>query len=238
MEICKRLLVTGGATGIGRAVAMACSPPAQIVVADMNVKDAEQTVKIVSAAGGLARFIRCDVTDEDSVKELVAESVELMGGIDGLVTAAGVLQAAAVPIEEIDPADWSRTIEVNVYGSFFCVKHALPTLRRSEFGVVILIGSPAGLISGSSSVPYATSKGGVYGLSKALSGRLASDGIRLNLLMPGSIDTPLKRGAEEAMKTSGKPRKQNLGDPAGVAKVVRFLISDEAEYVRGEIFTR
>ena len=122
MEICKRLLVTGGATGIGRAVAMACSPPAQIVVADMNVKDAEQTVKIVSAAGGLARFIRCDVTDEDSVKELVAESVELMGGIDGLVTAAGVLQAAAVPIEEIDPADWSRTIEVNVYGSFFCVK--------------------------------------------------------------------------------------------------------------------
>ena len=238
MEICKRLLLTGGATGIGRAVAIACSPPAQIVVADMNVEDAEQTVEIVSAAGGSARFIRCDVTDEDSVKELVADSVESMGGIDGLVTAAGVLQAAAVPIEAIDPADWSRTIEVNVYGSFFCVKHALSALRRSESGVVILIGSPAGLTSGSSSVPYATSKGGVYGLSKALSGRLESDGIRLNLLMPGSVDTPLKRRAEKAMTVSGKPRKADLANPAGVARVVRFLLSDEAEYVRGEVFTR
>lgn len=238
MEIRKRLLLTGGATGIGRAIAIACAPPAAVVVADVNVADAEQTVEAVTAAGGTAHFVRCDVTSEEEVRALVATTEELIGGIDALITAAGVLQAAAVPVEEIDPADWTRTVEVNVYGSFFCVKHALPALRRSPSGAVILLGSGAGIVSGSSSVPYATSKGGVYGLSKALTPRLAEDGIRLNLLMPGSVDTPLKRRAEEAMDASGRPRNQSLADPAGVAKVVRFLLSDEADYVRGEVCTR
>lgn len=233
-----RLLLTGGATGIGRAIACACVPPAQVVVADVNVEDAVQTVASVKAAGGTAHFVRCDVTSEDEVRSLIATACDLMGGIDAVVTAAGVLQAAAVPIEEIDPADWSRTLEVNVHGSFYCVKHALPALRRSTAGVVILVGSPAGIVSGSSSVPYATSKGGVYGLSKALAPRLERDGIRLNLLLPGSIDTPLKRRAEQAMNAIGEGSDPVLVGPAGVAKVVRFLLSDEAEYVRGEVFTR
>lgn len=238
MERCKRLLLTGGATGIGRAIAAACAPPAAVVVADVNAADAERTVAQAAAAGADAHFVGCDVTDESQVRGLVAAAERLMGGIDGLVTAAGVLQAAAVPVERIDPADWTRTLEVNVYGSFHCVKHALPALRRSGAGVVILVGSPAGIVSGSSSVPYATSKGGVYGLSKALAPRLEADGIRLNLLMPGSVDTPLKRRAEEAMDASGSPRHQALAEPAGVAKVVRFLLSGDADYVRGAVYTR
>ena len=238
MELRKRLLLTGGATGIGRAIAIACAPPASVVVADVNVEDAERTVEAVSAAGGTAHFVRCDVTSEADVGALIRTTEELIGGIDALITAAGVLQAAAVPVEEIDPADWTRTVEVNVYGSFYCVKHALPALRRSDSGVVILLGSGAGISSGSSSVPYATSKGGVYGLSKSLTPRLAEDGIRLNLLMPGNVDTPLKRRAEEAMNASGRPRNQSLADPAGVAGVVRFLLSDEGDYVRGEVMTR
>ena len=115
-------------------------------------------------AGGTAHFVRCDVTSEEEVRALIQTTEELIGGIDALVTSAGVLQAAAVPVEEIDPADWTRTLEVNVYGSFYCVKHALPALRRSPSGVVVLLGSGAGIFSGSSSVPYAASKGGVYGL--------------------------------------------------------------------------
>lgn len=238
MERCKRLLLTGGATGIGRAIAAACAPPAAVVVADVNAAEAERTVERAAAAGADAHFVRCDVTDESQVRGLAAAAERLMGGIDGLVTAAGVLQAAAVPVERIDPADWTRTLEVNVYGSFHCVKHALPALRRSEAGVVILVGSPAGIVSGSSSVPYAASKGGVYGLSKALAPRLEADGVRLNLLMPGSVDTPLKRNAEEAMNASGNPRNPVLAEPAGVAKVVRFLLSGEADYVRGAVYTR
>ena len=238
MEIRKRLLLTGGATGIGRAVAIACAPPATVVVADVNVADAEQTVEAVRAAGGTAHFVCCDVTNEPEVSALVSTTEELIGGIDSLVTAAGVLEAAAVPVEQIDPADWTRTLEVNVYGSFYCVKHALPALRRSPSGVVVLLGSGAGIFSGSSSVPYATSKGGVYGLSKALSPRLDEEGIRVNLLLPGNVDTPLKRRAEEAMNASGKPRNSVLAEPAGVAKVVRFLLSDDADYVRGEVRTR
>lgn len=238
MEHCKRLLLTGGATGIGRAIAAACAPPAAVVVADVNAAEAERTVERAAAAGAEAHFVRCDVTDESQVRGLAAAAERLMGGIDGLVTAAGVLQAAAVPVERIDPADWTRTLEVNVYGSFHCVKHALPALRRSGAGVVILVGSPAGIVSGSSSVPYAASKGGVYGLSKALAPRLEADGVRLNLLMPGSVDTPLKRSAEEAMNASGNPRNPVLAEPAGVAKVVRFLLSGEADYVRGAVYTR
>ena len=238
MALGKRLLLTGGATGIGRAVATACAPPSPVVVADVNAADAEQTVAAIKAAGGTADFVRCDVTSEEAVRALITTACELMGGIDGLVTAAGVLQAAAVPVEEIDPVDWTRTLEVNVHGSFYCVKHALPALRRSAAGVVIMVGSGAGITSGSSSVPYATSKGGVYGLSKALAPRLERDGIRLNLLLPGSVDTPLKRRAEEAMDAIGEGRNPVLAEPAGVARVVRFLLSDEAAYVRGEVFTR
>ena len=238
MENRKRLLLTGGATGIGRAVAISCAPPAAVVVADINVVDAEQTVEVVRSAGGIAHFVRCDVTKEAEVSALVSTTEDLIGGIDSLVTAAGVLEAAAVPVEQIKPEDWTRTLEVNVNGSFYCVKHALPALRRSSSAVVVLLGSGAGIFSGSSSVPYATSKGGVYGLSKALGPRLAEDGIRLNLLLPGNVDTPLKRRAEEAMNAAGKPRNPHSADPEGVAKVVRFLISDEADYVRGEVFTR
>ena len=87
-------------------------------------------------------------------------------------------------------------------------------------------------------MPYATSSGGVFGLSKALAPRLAEDGIRVNLLMPGNVDTPLKRRAEEAMNASGRARNPVLAEPAGVARVVRFPLSDEADYVRGEVFTR
>ena len=110
----KRLLLTGGATGIGRAVAIACAPPAAVVVADVNAADAERTVEAVGVAGGTAHFVRCDVTSEEEVRALIQTTEELIGGIDALVTAAGVLQAAAVPVEEIDPADWTRTLEVNV----------------------------------------------------------------------------------------------------------------------------
>ena len=127
---------------------------------------------------------------------------------------------------------------MNVYGSFYCVKHALAALRRSPSAVVILLGPGAGISSGSSSVPYATSSGGVFGLSKALAPRLAKDGIRVNLLMPGNVDTPLKRRAEEAMNASGRARNPVVAEPAGVARVVRFPLSDEADYVRGEVFTR
>ena len=184
MELRKRLLLTGGAIGIGRAVAIA--PPDSVVVADVNAADAERTVAAVVAAGGTAHLVRCDITSEEEVRALIATTEELIGGIDALVTAAGVLQAATVPVEQIDPADWTRTLEVK----------------------------------------YVASKGGVYGLSKALTPRLAEDGIRVNLLLPGNVDTPLKHRAEEAMNASGRPRNPVLAEPAGVARVVRFLLSD------------
>ena len=165
------------------------------------------------------------------------------GRLDALIQSAGVLKGAYVPVDEFPFETWRTVLDVNLTGSYLCARHAVPLLRQAEHGVIVLVSSGAA-VGGSSSVAYGASKGGVNGLGITLANKLAPENIRVNVVMPGNIDTAMKRSV---IATDAEQRKAplesavaaaNLGLPDGVAKVLAWLVSDDADYVRGMISTR
>ncbi len=237
------IVVTGGASGIGRAAAHCCAKEgARVGLLDMDREGGEATVREIEASGGTAQGIGVDVREEAGVRAAMAEAEEVFGRIDGLIHAAGILEGALVPVDLLEEATWDRVIDVNLKGSFWAAKYAAPAMERAGGGVMVLISSGAGVKGGSSSVAYGSSKGGVHGLSLVLAAQLAPRNIRVHAVCPGSIETPLKmRVVEKQAREAGRPVEQmkaGLGEPEGVGKVLAFLVSEEADYVRGTIFTR
>ena len=232
----KIILIVGGSAGIGRATAELCRQRGAVVIlADVSLPE-----------DWTADFIPMNVVEEDSVQQMSRWIDERYGRLDGLVQTAGILQGAYVPLSELDVATFRRVLDVNVTGSFLCVKHCEPLFKKNGCGVVILLSSGAAT-GGSSSLAYGTSKGGVNGLSITLANRLAQENVRLNVVSPGNIDTGMKRSviaadlqrdgtSVESLETAVAA--SNLGAPEGVAKVIAWLVSDEADYVRGQVNTR
>jgi NAD(P)-dependent dehydrogenase (short-subunit alcohol dehydrogenase family) len=241
----KVAIITGGARGIGGATARRFGAEgARVVIGDLLAGDAEDTVHAITAAGGAAIFVQADVTREDDCRRLANAAVERYGRLDVIVTCAGILQGAYVALDELDVEVFDRVQAVNVRGTFLAVKHAVPHIKKSGGGVVLCISSGAGVRGSSSSIAYGTSKAGVHGMVMTLQPRLEPLGIRVHAICPGSIDTPLKReNVADAARAAGRDVLEalahaQLGDPDGVAKVLAFLASDDAEFVRGTIFTR
>ena len=237
------IVVTGAASGIGRAAARCCAVEgARVAAIDLDRDGVEATVREIEASGGTARGIEADVRQEADVRAAVEEVEEAFGRIDGLIHAAGILEGALVPVDLFEEATWDRVIDVNLKGSFWAARYATPAMERAGGGVMVFISSGAGVKGGSSSVAYGSSKGGVHGLSLVLAAQLASRNIRVHAVCPGSIETPLKmRVVEKQAREAGRPldqMKAGLGEPEGVGKVLAFLVSEEADYVRGTIFTR
>ncbi len=238
-----RIVLTGGATGIGRATAIHCATlGAGVVVADINEVDGGSCVSQIKKLGGEARFIKTDVSIESDVRNLMTESYRYLGGIDSLVTAAGIARDSMVPVEDLLEEVWDSTIDINLKGSFLAAKYAVPSMKENDRSVIVMIASGAGVTSASSTVSYGASKGGVNGLGMTLAAKLRDHGIRVNVLCPGSITTPLKLGIIERQVASlgegARVANSDLGDPVGVAKIISFLISDDADYIRGAVFTR
>jgi NAD(P)-dependent dehydrogenase (short-subunit alcohol dehydrogenase family) len=234
----KVVAVVGGAAGIGRATAELCARRgAHVVVADV---DATEGKAVATAVGG--DFVRVDVTDEAAVQAGFDEIRRTPGRLDALLLTAGVLEGAYVPIEELGRDTFRRVFDVNVTGSFLCTKHAVP-LMRAGGGVIVLLSSGAAT-GGSSSYAYGSSKGGVAALGVTMARKLAPEGIRVNVVAPGNISTRMKLSVIEAeSRQRGIPvgrlvEAAGLGQPDGVARVLAWLASDEADYVRGTITTR
>ena len=238
----KTILVVGGATGIGQATALLCAERgARVIVADFNEAEGKATAQAASGT-----FVRVDVTDEASVIALCASIAASHGKLDALVQTAGILKGAYVALEDFELTTLRQVIDVNTIGSFLCAKYAVPLLKKGEKPALILISSPAAY-GVSSSYAYAVSKGGVSALGTTMAGKLAPEGIRVNLLFPGGINTFMKRSVieEDAIRKGQDPQaavdaaaQSGLGEPLGVAKVLAFLVSDEADYVRGSVSTR
>jgi len=232
----KTVLIVGGAMGIGLATAELCAERgAQVLIADFNVADGNRAAAKIGA-----EFYPLNVADEASVKTAFAQIGPRHSALDALVQTAGVMMGSFVPLDELSVDTFKQTLDVNLIGSFLCAKHAAPLLRRGHKPVIVLLSSGAA-VQGSSSYAYGASKGGVSSLGITLANKLASEGIRVNTVLPGNIDTAMKRSVIEAEAQRIGPHEQSkleLGEPIGVARLLAFLVSDDADYVRGDIRTR
>ena len=239
----KTIVVTGGASGIGRAAARCCAREgARVAVVDLDGEGVESAVREIERAGGCAKGFRADVKAEAQVRDLFDDIGEAFGHIDALIHAAGILEGALVPVDKFDEWTWDRVIDINLKGSFLAAKYAVPWMEKAGKGVIALIASGAGVKGGSSSVAYGSSKGGVHGLSLVLAAQLGNRNIRVHGVCPGGIETPLKmRVVQKQADAAGRNVAHlaaGLGDPEGVGNILSFLVSDDADYVRGTIFTR
>ncbi len=243
----KVAVITGASTGIGAATAITYAKAgAKVVLADINEQDGHETLNVIEKGNGTAIYCSTDVASEAAVTKLMQTADATYGQINILVTCAGVLQGPNVQIEDFEESIFDTVIDVNLKGTFFSIKHAVPIMSRSGGGVILCIASGAGVRGGSSSVAYASSKGGVNGLVMTVENQVSSQNIRMHTICPGGLATPLKLGqiAESARLSGNDPDAavanalKSLGDPAGVARVLTFLASDEGSYMRGQIFTR
>lgn len=245
----KRVLVTGAAQGMGRAIAVeAARQGAEAVsVADIKVADLQETVALVQAAGASAVAITADLTRGDEISDMIDESVAFAGGLDTLINNAGVIDtmfAEHASLETLDEHTWDTVMSVNVKAVWLATKHAAPHLRASERGPSIVTSASVSGINGTqSAVAYGASKAAVIHLTKSSAIALAPH-VRVNCFLPGSIATPMALGfldaAEDRAYTenhmTGAQLIPRMGTADEVAQVACFLASDAASFVTGGVF--
>ncbi|KQX66126.1 SDR family NAD(P)-dependent oxidoreductase [Angustibacter sp. Root456] len=215
-------LVTGGASGIGRAIAAAfVDSGAQVVVLDRDPAVSQEAAEALGARGAVA----ADVTDEQAVVRAVAEAEEQLGRIDVLVNSAGILTQS--PLVEMSLAQWQQTIDVDLTGVFLLCRHVVPGMVARGFGRVINIASQLALKGGTSLTHYSAAKAGVIGLTKSLALEVARDGVLVNAIAPGPIETPLVDGISEDWKQAKRAELPlgRFGTPAEVAPTAVLLAS-------------
>lgn len=240
----RRVIVSGGASGIGRAtVLVLAGHGARVGVLDVDDDMAASLVPPEGPDGGEIRFFHADVSDEAEVAQGITEATSWLGGLDVVVAAAGIMRGQMAPIVEFEAATWDSVIDVNLKGAFLVSKHAARFMLEAGSGVIVLVGSKSGSVVGSGSYAYGASKGGIHGLTLALERHLGPAGIRINEVCPADVDTPLYRRSLREGVTHGadaaaaETRLQHLTTPEQVADVLAFLASDAAAAVRGTVFT-
>lgn len=237
-------LITGGAGAIGRATARRfAAEGATVVVADRDEARAEEVAASLRKDGTPALGLAVDVASDASVAALVDQAVAAYGRIDILFTCAGVLVSGSVT--ETSLTDWERTLAVNLTGPFLASRHVVPVMVANGGGSIIHMSSTAGLVGETSIAAYCASKGGVLMLARQMALDYARQGVRVNVICPGWIDTPFNDPAIEAAggKEALAPFVEQMvpigrqGTPDEVADVVAFLASDEARLMTGSVVT-
>jgi len=227
----KVALVTGAASGIGRAVAQAfVRERARVIAADIDICDIDGAVPA-----------RCDVTKPVQVEAVVARTIDEFGRIDCAVNNAGIAGARA-PVAEYDDAEWTRVMNVNLSGVFFCMKHELRAMTQQGGGAIVNVSSIFGLRGASDASAYVAAKHGVIGLTRAAALEVASQGIRVNAVCPGYTTTPMvidsgmqARHSPAAMaQIIAREPMERLGSPREIAEAILWLCSDAASFVTGE----
>ena len=242
----KNILITGSATGMGRASALEVAKHgANIAIVDINSEGLSEVSEKLDSLGANYKSFLVDVTSITETEEKINQIEEWFdGGINCLVHFAGALEGSVVDIDELTPETWHRIININLNGTYNVTRSVAKYMKKRKSGVVLLTSSGAGVNGPGSSAAYSSSKGGTHGLSLHLQHYLSENGVRVHDILPGNIRSPLKEGQlSEALRNTGNKNEFNiqnneLGDPKGVAKIVAFIVSDNADYLRGSIVTR
>jgi NAD(P)-dependent dehydrogenase (short-subunit alcohol dehydrogenase family) len=231
----KVAIVTGGASGIGKATSLRlASEGASVVIADINADAGKVVVDQIEADGGKALFVSLNVTSEEAWNAAVATTVETFGKLDLLVNNAGIGDARA--IEDTPIEVWDKTIAVTQTSVFLGLKASSAALKATGNGSVVNISSIYGLVGGSAAGPaYQAAKGAVRLLTKNAALWWVEDGVRVNSVHPGFIDTPILEGAPREALAATVPMKR-LGKPEEIASMVLYLLSDEASFITGAEF--
>lgn len=237
----KRAIITGAASGIGRAAASAfAAEGAALLLADLS-EGVFEVARHVVEGGGRAAALVVDVASEHEVRQLVARADAELGGLDVMFANAGVSGTLA-PVVEHSEADWLDVLRVNLLGTFFCIKHAARSMLAAErAGVILCTASVAGLRAGGGPAPYSASKAAVINLVQSTACQLAGTGIRVNALCPGLIETGMTKPIFDMARSAGTAHKigqlnplRRAGQPEEIARVALALASDDGSYVNGQ----
>lgn len=232
------VIVTGGASGIGQASAqLIAQRGAKVLVADVNVAGGEETVALITEAGGVAHFVRTDVSKEAEVKAMVAEAVGRFGGLHGALNNAAVEANTFAPMHQEPVDQWNRLIAVNQTGVFLCMKYEAEYMLKHGGGSIVNIASAAGLTAIPNLASYVSSKHAVVGLTRAGSCDYAALGIRVNAIAPGAIETPMLRDAFKDPVAKEHILRMHpighIGEPWHIAEGAAWLLSDASAFVTG-----
>ncbi len=231
-------IVTGGASGIGKAVVKTlASEGASTAILDINLQSAQNVAEEASSQGGKAIALYADVTQPDSMNEAVSRAIDEFGHIDILVSNAGWDEMK--PFNDTDPSFWHRVVDINYLGHLAVIKAVLSHMIEHNTGRIVTVASDAGRVGSSGEVVYSGAKGGVIAFTKALAREVSRNGIRINCVCPGLVDTPLL-----ASTTSDNDKIINaivrsipmkrVGQPQEIADAICFLASHQAEYITGQ----
>lgn len=240
----KVALVTGGASGIGRATALTFAREgARLIIADTNADGGQQSVHMITENGGEATFVRVDVTQAADVEGMISAAVATYGRLDCAHNNAGIGSRPRAPLHECSEATWDRVLNVNLKGVWLCMKYEIIQMLKQGGGTIVNTASIMGLVgSWSGTVAYNASKHGVVGLTKTAALEYARSSIRVNAVCPGYIRTPL---IEEALASRPEMEEQivsrhpvgRMGRPEEIAEAVTWLCSDAASFVTGHTMT-
>jgi len=231
-------LVTGAASGIGRAIALAFAESgARLWLSDLDQAGGEQTVQMVRQSSGVAKFVQADVTQPQQVAAMIGAAVESYGRIDFAANNAGVggprQRTVDYPLD-----DWRKVIDVNLNGVWYCMRSEIAQMLKQGQGVIVNLASVAGLVGFPSHAAYAASKHAVVGLTKTAALEYVRKGIRINAVCPGFTDTPMieqerQRDPQYAQRLIMGVPARRLGQPQEVAAAVLYLCSDQAGFIAG-----
>jgi NAD(P)-dependent dehydrogenase (short-subunit alcohol dehydrogenase family) len=240
----KVALITGASSGIGWSTAKAfAAKGSKVVLAARRQEELESLASEIKNDGGEASFVQTDVSSSDDVQQMVDHTIQTYGRLDFAVNNAGI-EGMFVPIIEFPDEQWEKVLDINLKGTFLCMKYqARAMLQAGNGGAIVNVGSVNSFLGFAGGSAYATSKHGMVGLTSSVSAELAPQGIRVNIVCPGFIVTPMHHrvrevaGDERIEEFIEKVHQQRAGKPEEIASTIVFLCSDGASYITGATLT-